>query len=166
MKRIFLISIIIVFAVLKSVCSEIDELKRSVAIDGKTKSELYVKVNEWFYINFFNTGSLINFQDKESGTIICNCITTHKKGLLEYNIQHLVIIRATDQNVEISIQKPSFQKVDNIINPGSPLNIFKPLPSKKYAEIAACDREEIADSFFNFFGVNEQVGTNELLGTK
>jgi hypothetical protein len=166
MKKILLLSLIALFIVFQGICSETDELKRSVGIDGKTQSELYVKVNEWFYINFFNTRSLINFQDKESGTVICNCITTHKKGLLEYNIQHLVIIRATDQNVEISVQKPSFQKVDNVMNPGSPLNIYKPLPSKKYVEIAACDREEIADSFFNFFFVNEQVGTNELLGTK
>lgn len=166
MKRIFLISIIIVFAVLKSVCSETDELKRSVAIDGKTKSELYVKVNEWFYITFFNTSSLINFQDKESGTVICNCITAHKKGLLEYNIQHLVIIRVTDQNVEISIQKPSFQKVDNVMNTGTSGNTYKPLPSKKYVEIAAIDREEIVDNLFNYLGANEFSDTNELLGTK
>ncbi len=72
MKRTLLLLILVATAscgIGKQAVSELPEQERTVTLEG-SQNEIYVKANSWMVENFKNAKSVIQFTDKESGTII------------------------------------------------------------------------------------------------
>lgn len=78
MKR--LIVIVSLFCGINQYSQESLTFQKDVISEGKSKSELYVILNEWFAITYTNANSVIQMQDKESGIII-------GKGSMNYSME-------------------------------------------------------------------------------
>jgi hypothetical protein len=68
-----------------------------VDIPNTNKNEIYVRVNQWFVNNFNNGDAVIQFNDKDNGTIIGRChipnISSHASMVNVYNVSIRPIIR-------------------------------------------------------------------------
>lgn len=68
MKKLLLISLIIFISCAPMMDVKIDKIQKVIETD-KTEKELFVLSNQWMVKTFNNAESVIQFTDKESGTI-------------------------------------------------------------------------------------------------
>ena len=71
MKKLFLLSIsfLLLNCGLTPSLMQSNPIEKVFKLEGQNKSDLYVKANQWMVNSFNNAKSVIQFSDKESGTI-------------------------------------------------------------------------------------------------
>lgn len=88
-----------------------EQLKKEkiVPVSGKTKNQLYVTANKWMVDTFNNASSVIEFTDKEAGTIIGkylvsgNVTSFGMAGVLDTRIYAKINIEVKDNKAKIEI---------------------------------------------------------------
>lgn len=116
MKKQIKIILVLTLLILQScavVTTESNPVSKVVNVDGETKNELYVRANNWMVGMFKNAESVIQFTDKESGTItgkyLLGTITAASKyGPAQYAYA-IINIQVKDGASKITITPQSFR---------------------------------------------------------
>ncbi|MBN1115786.1 MAG: DUF4468 domain-containing protein [Bacteroidales bacterium] len=153
---IFIVLIPVFFSIAQNEHEIIPELTKSIDLADRSQTELYLSCVEWFFIQFNNTESVISYEDKESGLLIFTAKTPHQEGLIKYNIEHVLILRVSENNVFLKLCMPLYFKKEGLMTNSTINDPPIDLPTKKHEKIAADDRENIALSLNTFLsGMNE-----------
>lgn len=114
MKKLFLLTVFLL--ILQScavVTTESKPIIKVVQIEDATKNELYVRANNWMVSAFNNAESVIQFTDKESGTItgkyLLGTITQASKYAPANNAFAIIQIQVKDGASKITITPDSFR---------------------------------------------------------
>ncbi len=103
-----LIVIVSLFCGINSISQQSISFQKELISEGKSKSELYVVLNEWFATTYNSANDVIQMQDKESGIIIGKGSMKYSmkgmsyacySGYIEYTIKTV----ANDGSVNISL---------------------------------------------------------------
>ena len=84
-----------------------------VKISGKTKTEIYSKARQWFSQTFVSGKSVVDYEDKEAGTIIGNSVADIGQGDLgfsNYAIDYNIRIDAKDGRMRVITKIISFTR--------------------------------------------------------
>lgn len=85
-----------------------------IPCEGKTKEQLYVMVNYWVNVTFNDANSVIQLNDKESGTIICQGsmknIALHESlfKVFEVSIKPIIKIDIKDGKIRVTYTVQSY----------------------------------------------------------
>jgi hypothetical protein len=87
-------------------------VSKVVEVDGATKLDLFVKVNDWMVDSFNNAESVIQFTDKESGTVSGRYLLGVVTGPSEYGpgskAYATIRVKVKDGATKITITPESF----------------------------------------------------------
>ena len=103
---------------LKTTVVQMDAVSDQVQTEG-SKNELYVKANNWMVENFVNAESVIQFTDKESGTVTGKYLlhkiyiapSTYSAGV-DSDIFSIIKIQVKDGAAKISIDPQDFTEIE------------------------------------------------------
>jgi uncharacterized protein YceK len=86
------------------------EIYETIVEVPASKSELYIRANEWMIVNFKDARSIIQFQDKEDGTIIGKYLLHfYPQAVIlspvpGFEVYALIKIMVKDKNAKIAIE--------------------------------------------------------------
>ncbi|RBW47285.1 hypothetical protein DS885_03825 [Psychromonas sp. B3M02] len=95
--------------------SDKEEIK-IIEVPGKSRDELYSKVNTWFIDTFSSSGSEIQLKDKNMGKIIGLYSHLYKDGLYQYHVKSLVSVEVKEGKVRIKIYNPMYAVIGDSLN--------------------------------------------------
>jgi hypothetical protein len=114
-KGIFLKLSVWVLLILQScavITTESKPVSKVIQIENETKNELYVKANNWMVSAFNNAESVIQFSDKESGTItgkyLLGTISVANQYGPANRVFAIIRIQVKDGTTKITITPDSF----------------------------------------------------------
>ncbi len=99
---------IFIFAILAACAMqpiEKKEITRVIEVPNQTQSELFSKSRQWFSETFVSGESVVDYEDKEVGTIIGNgrsSIGRDSMGLIEFRIQYKLRVDTKDGKVRVA----------------------------------------------------------------
>jgi hypothetical protein len=96
----------------KQVPEEQRRFERIINVPGKSKNTLYIKANAWFVETFNSAESVIEFQDKESGSIIGKYVFSYMPDLYVRNVRQTISIDIRNGKVRIRIKDPYIRGAD------------------------------------------------------
>lgn len=67
-----------------------------ITLDGQSKDEIYLSVNQWFVERFVSSESVIEFQDKQGGKISGKYVSSFKIGILYADLKSIITIDIKD----------------------------------------------------------------------
>ncbi|EGQ8093351.1 DUF4468 domain-containing protein [Vibrio vulnificus] len=85
------------------------EVTQVVNVPNHPKSEIYNKTRQWFSQYFVSGDSVVDYEDKETGTIIGNAIASNGSdpfGLIKYDFEY---------NIRIDTKDNKFRAVTKIV---------------------------------------------------
>lgn len=102
-----------------------EPIERTFQVEG-SKDELYVKANNWMAETFISSKDVIQFTDKESGTVTGKCVL---KNFQSFNaltsswqttggLNAIIKIQVRDNASKITIDAQDFQEVHSSLNEG------------------------------------------------
>ena len=102
-----------------------EPIERTFQVNG-SKEELYVKANNWMAETFISSKDVIQFTDKESGTVTGKCILKNFQSFNAYtsswqstgNLNAIIKIQVRDNASKITIDAEDFQEVHSSFNEG------------------------------------------------
>ena len=119
MKKILLLPLVLAFVSCgvmgKQTVSELPASKKVIEVDG-TKNELYVKANSWMVENFKSAKSVIQFSDKESGTVMGKYFLAPIANANEYGPSQnafaiiKILVKEDAAKIEITPDKVNYMK--------------------------------------------------------
>ena len=94
--------------------SEDTQVQRVVELNvenlSMSKDQIFVKTMEWFSQTFNESKSVIDYQDKESGTIIGNGAVTHFYGMIvNGQVRFSVKVQAKDNRSRVTLSNFTFK---------------------------------------------------------
>ena len=96
-----------------TVVVESQPVERAVKIDSTKKNELYVRANNWMVETFKDAKSVIQFADKESGTVTGKYLLGAITGGTRYQsatyVYALIKVQVKDGAAKITITPDSFR---------------------------------------------------------
>ena len=107
---------------------EIESYVKIVEAPNNTKSELFAKVNTWAVENFNKADAVIEFADKETGTIAGKYVQTLIANGLQYKSRSTVKIEVKDNRARITIKDPMGKAI------AYPQSSYKPVETKEGAD--------------------------------
>jgi len=120
MKKIILLAVITLSScvLVQNIPSE--DLKQSKIIEDlkQSKSELYVKANNWMVNAFNDAESVIQFSDKDSGTLTGKYLVTggltYLSGIpMDSRVFAIIKMKLKDNRANISIEMPNGSRATN-----------------------------------------------------
>ena len=114
-KTIFKISFCLLIATCLCSCVSLKPITQTkfekvIEVPNVSKTDLYIKVNEWFVKNFISAKSVIQFQDKEEGKIIGKYVTRLPDiyaGInYSYESTQTISVDVRDNRIRLTITDP------------------------------------------------------------
>ena len=114
----FLLGVLLLLEGCSSAVSNIGTVEKIIPVPNETKNELYVKANNWMVDTFTNAKSVVQFTDKESGTIsgryfLGNVVPESQYGAA-INVFATIKIRVKDKACRIQITPDQFSYVSGM----------------------------------------------------
>lgn len=101
-----------------SVVSNIGVVEKVISVPNESKNELYVKANNWMVDTFTDAKSVVQFTDKESGTISGRYFLGNVVPASQYgpgiNVFATIKIRVKDKACRIQITPEEFNYVSGM----------------------------------------------------
>lgn len=114
MKNLLSLSLFLLFASLSltscavSIVGIDEPVTKIYNVPGNTQDEIYIKVNQWMVHKFVDAKSVIQFSDKESGTVIGKYLmyggtSANLYGTQDNSVYSIIDVRAKNDVVKITI---------------------------------------------------------------
>lgn len=113
MKKILLLTVaVLLFGASKAVSQSktaeqrVTKMQEVIEVPNTAKDDIFLKANAWAVKYFVSAGSVIEYSDKDAGTIMGNYIIKYTRNLDSYSSSQAFFIEARDGRVRITIEDP------------------------------------------------------------
>lgn len=123
---------------------------------GQSKTELYLKANEWAVKNFVKANSVIEFSDKDAGKIMGKFVYEFQDGIYDTLIRSTVTVESKDGKVRISLEDPNSKILSSAF--GSVLaNDFAPVTTESALTQIRAKWDSIAGDFASYLNKKSEA---------
>lgn len=86
-----------------------------IRVEGKSSEEIYTILRQWFSQSFVSGEAVIDYEDKEEGTIIGNAYGTYGSdftGMIEYHMKYQIRVDVKDDRFRVETKVLSHRNQD------------------------------------------------------
>jgi len=114
MKKLFLFSISLFSVAIIESCGTtrvpaelgVTVMQKVIEVPNVTKDELFVRANAWAVKQFVSAEAVIEYSDKESGTIMGKYTVDYSRAQTSFRCRQTIAIEVRDGRIRITIDDP------------------------------------------------------------
>jgi Domain of unknown function (DUF4468) with TBP-like fold len=96
-----------------------DSYEKIIEVPNLSKDQLYIRANAWFVEAFKSAESVIQFQDKEAGSIMGKYVFKSSYTSNKYHYRNIISIDVRDNKARIKFYEPRVYSVPLLESKGS-----------------------------------------------
>ena len=95
---------------------ELRSYEEIIEFPGISKNDLFTKTNAWFVDAFKSADSVIEYSDKEAGTVMGKWIYQYTEGVYSYAVRSTISVDVKDGKVRLIFKDPYFKVLSNSLS--------------------------------------------------